>query len=486
MRNPFTKRISLAATAVVVAAVAAVYFVSGAEGASVSSLDWKPCQDNDKADCASVTVPIDWSKRQSGTVDVAVARREATDPKHRIGTLVYVPAGPGSSGVEAITDDEFFTMLITSPIAERFDVIGLDPRGVKRSHPVTCAKDLVDKVDAVVPPTREGYDARLKGNAALMDDCRDRTGPLFDHLDSVSVAKDIEALRSALGEESVNLYALSYGTLPAQMYAEQFPDRLRGTVLDSNMDHSLNTKDVMVTGAEATQDAFDDLVSWCRDDEECSLHGKDVRAMLADLYAKAEAGDLTEPGDADTPVTVANLISGIVSPLAVTDRGKAADRIAALTTGKGKAAPTEQADGEVMPLPITMQCADFPRGIADYDAFRDAWDASEKAAPDVHFSPLNWSVPQNCLNWDAGADNPRHRLDVRGAEPVLVLGSRFDTQTPYSWSANVASQIDGAVLATYEGPGHGVYQRTDCTRRLVERYLIRGETPRDGVSCPAA
>src|SRR5947209_7263960 len=86
------------------------------------SLDWQPCQDNPQVECATLRVPIDWARPDGDTVDIAVARRKATDPAHRVGALVYAPAGPGSSGVEAMTNTNYFNMIISPEAATRFDV----------------------------------------------------------------------------------------------------------------------------------------------------------------------------------------------------------------------------------------------------------------------------------------------------------------------------------------------------------------------------
>ena len=39
-------------------------------------------------------------------------------------------------------------------------------------------------------------------------------------------------------------------------------------------------------------------------------------------------------------------------------------------------------------------------------------------------------------------------------------------------------------LLTYEGTGHGVYTRSDCTRAAADNYLLALKTP--GQSCPEA
>ena len=58
-------------------------------------------------------------------------------------------------------------------------------------------------------------------------------------MDTVSVARDHEALRLALGENKINWLGISYGTQLAANYAQLYPTRTRAMVLDAPLEHSL-------------------------------------------------------------------------------------------------------------------------------------------------------------------------------------------------------------------------------------------------------
>ena len=147
-------------------------------------------------------MPVDWSEPYGPTIDVAVARRPATDPARRIGTLVVNPGGPGGSGVDfAIGAAGFFSAELRS----RFDIVGFDPRGVARSHPVRCTERWSTAQPSPLLTSPAQYDAAIAYNRGLAADCRKHTGPVFDHVDTLSVARDMEALRAALGEETDQL-----------------------------------------------------------------------------------------------------------------------------------------------------------------------------------------------------------------------------------------------------------------------------------------
>src|SRR5262245_813152 len=199
-------------------------------------ISFKPCPEDKTVDCGTLAVPIDWKKPGSATVNVAVARLRASDPKARVGTLFINPGGPGGSGVDfALGGREVFS----PDILERFDIIGIDPRGVARSQPVKCPGDLETDPPNEFVHTAKEYGTLLAYHKKLGDGCRKLTGPLFDHVDTASVARDFDAVRAALGEKKISYYGVSYGTLIGQTYAEMFPKRIRAMVIDSNMDHSI-------------------------------------------------------------------------------------------------------------------------------------------------------------------------------------------------------------------------------------------------------
>src|SRR2546430_1165983 len=63
----------------------------------VPKLDWQPCG---ALQCATATVPLDYDRPIGPTIQLALVRRLATDPAHRIGTLFVQTGGPGSSSVD--------------------------------------------------------------------------------------------------------------------------------------------------------------------------------------------------------------------------------------------------------------------------------------------------------------------------------------------------------------------------------------------------
>ncbi|MCT2582483.1 alpha/beta hydrolase [Actinophytocola gossypii] len=460
-------------TTTLLAAVAVGATLAGAATAAATpDLDWAQCGENAAVECATITVPIDWSRPHGDTIEVAVARRAVENP---IGTLFYLPGGPGDSGVRRLLDRD----PLPDEIGSRFDVVSFDPRGTNRSAPVTCDAELV----ANLPVTNPDAGATLAGMRdyarALGESCREHTGPLLDHLDSVSVARDVDAIRAALGERELSLYGRSYGTLAGAMYAERYPHRVRALVLDSVFDHSLSPRRFLWTQTATGEDSFREFASWCDRAEECALHGQDVDAVYDTLYAKSVAGELVDPTSGG-PVRPMDLVNRTVSFFYGPSSAEAAVFLRSLADG---APAARVAAEETEPFPVAAFCADHRVSIRSERQWQRLWAQQNRAAPTLrtHFA---WLPVTLCSAWPAETNNPQHRLDIDHT-PVLVLNSAHDPATSIEWARNVTRQIDHGRLLTYEGWGHGVVDRTPCTVEATTRYLVDLELPRRGATCPA-
>jgi pimeloyl-ACP methyl ester carboxylesterase len=470
-----------------VAASLAVLFVLAdgvvASGTRATGIAWTPCAEDATAECGTVSVPVDWADPGGARIDLALVRLRATEPAERIGALVDVPGGPGDSGVDRVLANR--GRFIAS-LNRRFDIVGYDARGIGRSHPVLCSAEVLAQEPPPVLTSQADFDARVAYNRRLRADCRARTGPLFDHVDTRSGVYDLEAIRAALGEERLTFRGRSYGTLLGAQYAERYPRRIRAMVLDSVTDHSVDTRANLDTQAATVQDSFDEFVAGCRRAPDCVLRGRDIRALWAGLLTRAGRGELPHPDDPGTALTPFFLVDLAEQGFRGPYWTQLAEVLAALEASV-PAPAVRTASGPVPYPPLAIFCADYDLPVRDYREYAAHLRRSRALAPDMRYGTFAVYGTAACLGWPKPVANPQHRLVVRhSATPLLLVNARHDPATGYAWAVGVARQLgDEAVLLTYEGWGHIVYGRSTCVDRAVDRYLITRRPPARGASCPA-
>jgi pimeloyl-ACP methyl ester carboxylesterase len=449
-----------------------------------TGIDWKACGDDGKAQCATLRLPVDWAHPDGPTFGLAIARRKALDPAARIGTLVFGPGGPGDSGVQRITTG---ISRFSERIRRRFDIVSFDPRGIGASNPVTCSAALLAERPDPNIASREDFDATLAYNKRLRDDCRERTGPLYDHADTMSTVRDVDAIRAALGETKLSFHGSSYGTLLGAEYAETYPGRVRAMVLESVIDHSVRSAQPFLDAEMgAAQDSFDQFAEWCDRTASCALHGRDVRAVLRDLRERAARGVLADPQTPGRALTEFELLVVTYKQFYGPDWAKLASLLSALEASEPvQPVPAKPAEGTGTDNFTAQFCSDWNLPVRDYGDFARLSRRSERIAPDMHGTRPVMALTA-CLGWPKPVANPQHRLKVGTTAPIMMLNAVHDPATPYAWARSVARQIGPkATLLTYAGSGHGVYNSGPCTRDAIDRYLISVRTPARGAVCPA-
>jgi pimeloyl-ACP methyl ester carboxylesterase len=455
------------------------------------SVAWGPCEGDleglpERLVCAKLSVPVDWAKPRGPRFDLALAKLPAAEPSRRTGSLFVNPGGPGGSGVGMVygAEDSFSPALI-----DTFDIVSFDPRGQAASHPVLCDLDAVIAQDELLyPRSRTEFAALRTANEKLGQSCQDLTGPLAGHVDTASVVRDMDAVRAAIGEQTISYYGVSYGTMIGQQYAELFPKRVRALVLDSNMDHAQDLWSYQKWEALALERSFEQFAAWCARTEDCVLHDEDVPAYFDALYAKAEAGELVlDPGtEFEWVLRPSDLLSitfsSMYNPLGWFS-------FAELLQQLNDPAPAAAGDRRGEPVELgyrPVMCQDFHFDVPGHTVLAAMEKALNRLAPHTRLSPLAWTDLTGCQNWPGPVTNPPHRLKAsKHLPPILLTNSRYDIATPYEWGRSLAGQLPSATFLTYDGVGHGDYWLSPCARDAIDTYLLTVVTPPRGTHCPA-
>ena len=147
------------------------------------------------------------------------------------------PGGPGQSGVELVRDGgaDFDAWG-----DGRFDVVGWDPRGTNDSSPVECFTSSEAEArfweGVSIPSTPAESEAYQRKTVELAQRCGEVSGELLSHITTADTARDLEALRRLVGDQTLTYVGLSYGSMIGQTYANLFPGRVRAMMLDGIVD----------------------------------------------------------------------------------------------------------------------------------------------------------------------------------------------------------------------------------------------------------
>ncbi|MBK9739851.1 MAG: alpha/beta fold hydrolase [Actinobacteria bacterium] len=498
----------LVALAVLAAAVAAIALPdtafagdvprpSATSSAVSRSIAWKAC--GARLECARVQVPLDWDRPLGRTISLKVIRHLASRPEQRRGSLFINPGGPGDTGVglvEGAGDD------LDAWGGGRFDVVSWDPRGTNASTQVRCFRNDEDASRfwrGVSIPTSTAQEIAFRRKTAdLARRCGDVSGWLLPHITTADTARDLDYLRQLVGDRRLTYVGLSYGTYLGQTYANLFPTRVRAMLLDGLVDpvaYSTSAETRVANSVSGADEVFDRFLTLCQDagPEHCSLAGRaqDPASLVDGLVARAQrapvpAPSATPPGSLDA----GDLLLSQFEPLRNPDRWpQNATDLQAAIDGDGSAlemaarAFRTPAGWQGATTSAAIQCADagarkdlraWPRVIGRFD--RISW---------LQGRVNGWWLWAPCAAWPVrGQDSYRGPWNASTANPILVIGTRFDPNTPYANAVRSARLLGNAVLLTLNGYGHLSFQDPSaCIDHARVRYLVDLRAPPRGTVC---
>src|SRR5262249_36239519 len=153
-------------------------------------------------------------------------------------SLFLNPGGPGGSGVDSLLTNG--RTLYTPEVRARFDLVGFDPRGVRRSAGMRCYG--TDKqweplfTTFAFPSTPDEEQVWIGSDRQFDSDCAQRAQRIAEHMSTANVARDLDVLRQAVGDDRLNYVGVSYGSYLGVTYANLFPDEFRALVVDGVID----------------------------------------------------------------------------------------------------------------------------------------------------------------------------------------------------------------------------------------------------------
>lgn len=464
----------------------------GGPGRQVDPIEWSACRDLDpvdpatgaryRVDCGEVVAPGAAGDPFGGRV-IGVSRARAPGVADDAPNLVVLAGEPGQRGradvVRAAAD-------LSADVRDRFAIVTVDlggtgPMGLDCLAPSDARTLTSLGADPTIP---NAADALAGLSRSLVIACGDMEGAGLTSINSTTAADDLDSVRAALGEQTINLLGQGFGATLAAVYAHRYPGRVERLVLDGPADPLQDPVSHAAAVARAQTAALEAFATACQSFAGGCPLGADPATAVSDLVGGLDEASSPGPG-LPTGGTVLLLLllelgdptgwpelAGTLAAAVQGDTGQLEARIAA---NLGLAAPVRW-----IAASIVYRCNDT--------ALRMSPQQMEQAVSEIRadaplFGPFAMGLIGICASWPA-PDAALGAVTAAGTPPFLVLGSVGDPVAPYPAVQSLVGQMGSARLLSWQSSRHGAYPASPCVTHAVDDYLAGGALPLVGTLCP--
>lgn len=453
---------------------------------------WHRCDPAQPAsyECATLKVPLDYRQPRGRTLDLAISRVKSPDPAKRRGVLLMNPGGPGGPGLDLplMADGA-----LPKEVREQYDLIGFDPRGVGASSPVSCGlNDAEQEFQRAYRP--ETFPSDVAWARTVADKCREKAGAVLPYITTRNTARDMDAIRAALGERKISYLGYSYGTYLGAVYTQLFPARTDRFVLDSAVDPQRIWRGMLQVWATEAEPAFARWTRWTAErDAEYHLGAtpEAVSGAFWGLVARADRDPIEFQGQKVTgddirrgravffsPAQAAPLVSALKAAADGTPQPRGLSVPDLRESLRGGAA--EPASDNSTAVFWSVVCGDTDAWPRDPEQYR------RDAERDKARYPLYGDMASNikpCAFWQRPAEAA---TPMRTRADVLTVQNEWDSQTPLVSGQGMHRALKGSkMVLALGGEGHTVYLSDpgSCVNATVNTYLTTGRLPARDVTC---
>ncbi|GAB6195308.1 alpha/beta hydrolase [Lysobacter xanthus] len=411
--------------------------------------------------CGTLAVPEDPAKPNGRKIDLRIAWLEPGDRGEPAADPVFFLAGgPGQAASEYAAP----VAAALREVLKSRSVFLIDQRGTGKSAPLDCPTALRDEY-------KDRNDIASIGEYAGKCATAQKNDP---RLFTTTVAvEDLDAVRTALGVQKINLVGVSYGTRVAQQYAKRHPQSTRSVVLDGVLPNDV------VAGGEFAR-MFERTLTLrgqaCAKDPSCAKrYPQDLRAQLATLKQRLAAApvdvEYRDPatGEAKREKLTAQTVVGITQMFSYLPQAAALLPVVvdeAVHERYGPLMALASLGGESMAgsmnrgMQWSVICAeDADRYVVDP---KDATTALGTDMADMFFAA--------CRTWPKGTRPSYFTTPLMGDVPVFLMSGELDPVTPPEYAERVAKSLPKAKSVVLRGQGHNV-MGTGCMPKLIGKFI---------------
>ena len=477
---------------------------SAAPAGQQAALHWSACTltgvQGITVKCANLQVPVDYMHPGGRKITLALTEVPATaPPSQQQGDLLVNPGGPGASGRALAAD---VAAGLDPQVAADYNIIGFDPRGVGASVPALhCEPDFFAGVRPdYIPASQAAEQALINRAKAYAAGCEQRFGWLLPYMTTVNVARDLDSIRVALGQQKISYYAFSYGTYLGQVYATLFPDRVRRMVLDSTVDPRGVWYQDNIDQDYAFEGRMQAFFAWVAT-YDSTYHLGATAAQVQQAWYTARNRLLAHPvsGPAGPEIGADELDDtfllggydntlwpGLAQALSAYLLQNSAGPL--ISQWQQNAVPNDNENE--FAVYNAVQCADvnWPRNWARWDS-----DTRKVYATAPYQAWDNAWYNAACAFWPVKGPAEPMKIGAAGLPGILMLQGTLDAATPYAGAQAAHEDLPTARMVVVEGGGnHGQSLENPangCVQGYLNNYLATGALPRGpglvNATCPA-
>ena len=440
---------------------------------------WTSCSGDelDPTMCATFKVPYDYENPTVGQFSLKLVKHPATNPKKRIGSMLVNPGGPGFGGTFLAEDPISY---FGGDLVDSFDIIGWDPRGTGESTPAVDCINNYDEYFTTDPSPENAAEKKALVDATRLfsEECERKNGKILPYISTNNTARDMDAIRAALGEDKITYFGFSYGSELGATWLTMFPNTVRAAVLDGASDPNADYTQSALDQAKGFEKQFSMFLKQCSADATCPFYNRgDAEGAYDKLIEKLDTRPLVV-GGARAPVNQAVALTAIFQAMySATMWNELEQALADAQLGDGTGLLSLNDDyyqrkgdgtyGNELEAFNAILCLDDPgpQTIEETDSYIPKFEA---VAPRL---ARGFTNGYGCVFWKAKPDR-RIAITGIGAGPVIVIGTTGDAATPLESSRRMASALEDGRLIVVTANRHTGYGVNDCVITAVNKYLL--------------
>lgn len=436
-------------------------------------------------ECGLIRVPENREVQNSRTIELNFIRIRARGEDPRDDPVIYLTGGPG------VHAEGYVARLKDHGLLERRDLIILEQRGIGRSGDFCPFFGQINRADQIHADWDASQMAALRVAERCIEDARAR-GVDVSGYHTFENARDVKALRLALGIESWNVWGISYGSALGQATMEVDPEGIRAVVLDAIV--PLDLQDLMRI-AHWHERNLEMLFSACADQRRCQRVYEGLenryRAAIAALTERPIGLDIGP--DERYPTGRAYLFQDVLVglPFMLLYEESNHPAIPAIIDGLTRAAETRD---EVVfrAMAVTdMRTMGMSAGMSTAVRCLDGYVASriENAEREFRDHPLLarafgsrsaiTMAGQMCREAGLGPRDPGSFERIQSDLPVVVANGAWDPVTPVPLAESILPGFNNARLAIFPHAGHGPTRSLECGGDFMNGFFDDPAAPLD-------